>query len=207
MFINNSIFCVLHEFHRIVIHVFIFQTVFFDSSFVGISLYLNNNTHVWTFRHYMSKTKNMLYLLTNACIFSFKKSKYGEYTQIEQEWTLINGHINNWTRTLDNDLMGDTRPIVKDTFAHTNTSMILGSCELLGFFFIFSVIVLTQKGYIFRHFGIYYLYLGYARIWNTIKIEIIVKWQTRMSLEPHPYPTPEIFFSIRSAHDATYLVL
>lgn len=62
------------------------------------------------------------------------------------------------------------------------------------FFFIFSVIVLTQKRYIFRHFGIYYLYLGYARIWNTIKIEIIVKWQTRMSLEPHPYPTPEIFF-------------
>lgn len=59
MFINNSIFCVLHEFHRIVIHVFIFQTVFFDSSFVGISLFLNNNTHVWTFRHYMSKTKNM----------------------------------------------------------------------------------------------------------------------------------------------------
>lgn len=89
--------------------------------------------------------------------------------------------------------MCDTRPIVKDTFAHANTSMILGSCELLGFF-IFSVIVLTQKRYIFRHFGIYYLYLGYARIWNTIKIEIIVKWQTRMSLEPHPYPTPEIFF-------------
>lgn len=66
--------------------------------------------------------------------FLLKKSKYGEYRQIEQEWTLINGHINNWTRTLDNDLMCDTRPIVKDTFAHTNTSMILGSCELLGFF-------------------------------------------------------------------------
>lgn len=123
--------------------------------------------------------------------FKILKSKYGECTQIEQEWTLINGHINNWTRTLDNDLMCDTRPIVKDTFAHTNTSMILGSCELLSFFFIFSVIVLTQKRYIY--FGIYYLYLGYARIWNTIKIEIIVKWQTRMSLEPHPYPTPEIF--------------
>lgn len=75
MFINNSIFCVLHEFHRIVIHVFIFQTVFFDSSFVGISLFLNNNTHVWTFRHYMSKTKNMLYLLLNACIFSLKFKK------------------------------------------------------------------------------------------------------------------------------------
>lgn len=77
----------------------------------------------------------MLYLLSNACIFSLKKSKYGEYRQIEQEWTLINGHINNWTRTLDNYLMCDTRLIVKDTFAHTNTSMILGSCELLGFFF------------------------------------------------------------------------
>lgn len=125
--------------------------------------------------------------------FKILKSKYGECTQIEQEWTLINGHINNWTRTLDNYLMCDTRPIVKDTFAHTNTSMILGSCELLSFFFIFSVIVLTQKGYIFRHFGIYYLYLGYARIWNTMKIEIIVKWQTRMSVERHPYPTPEIF--------------
>lgn len=123
--------------------------------------------------------------------FKILKSKYGECTQIEQEWTLINGHINNWTRTLDNYLMCDTRPIVKDTFAHTNTSMILGSCELLSFFFIFSVTVLTQKQYIY--FGIYYLYLGYARIWNTIKIEIIVKWQTRMSLEPHPYPTPEIF--------------
>lgn len=139
--------------------------------------------------------------------FLLKKSKYGEYSQIEQEWTLINGHINNWTRTLDNYLMCDTRPIVKDTFAHTNTSMILGSCELLGFFFfIFSAIVLTQKGHIFRHFGIYYLYLGYARIWNTIKIEIIVKWQTRMSLEHIPTP-PRRFFPIRSAHDATYLVL
>lgn len=67
--------------------------------------------------------------------FKILKSKYGECTHIEQEWTLINGHINNWTRTLDNDLMCDTRPIVKDTFAHTNTSMILGSCELLSFFF------------------------------------------------------------------------
>lgn len=87
-------------------------------------------------------------LLSNACIFSLKKSKYGEYTQIEQEWTLINGHINNWTRTLDNYLMCDTRPIVKDTFAHTNTSMILGSCELLGFFYLFCYSPDTKTIYI-----------------------------------------------------------
>lgn len=31
--------------------------------------------------------------------------------------------------------MCDTRPIVKDTFAHADTSKILGNCELLGFFF------------------------------------------------------------------------
>lgn len=201
MFINNSIFCVLHEFHRIVIHVFIFQTVFFVSSFVGISLFLNNNTHVLTFRHYMSKTKNMLYLLSNACIFSlkFKKSKNWECTHIEQELTLINGHINSWTRTLDNDFMCDTRPIVKDTFAHTNTSMILGSCELLKFF-LFCYSPDTKRIYILTLWDILFISLlctdlKYYKNWNHI-----VKWQTRITLEHIP-------FSIRSAHDASYLVL
>lgn len=44
--------------------------------------------------------------------------------------------------------MCDTRPIVKDTFAHANTSMILGSCELLGFFYLFCYSPDTKTIYI-----------------------------------------------------------